>query len=231
MLRDKPFVIGETYHLYNRGAHKQDIFTCEADYRRLSLLLFLANNSSPVNIRETLRKYKGQTFAKIFEEERPDKSLVDIYAYCLMPNHFHLILHGKCEGGVTKFMTKVLTGYSMYFNTVHGHSGILAQGAFKSKHIDTEAYFRYIFSYVHINPVSLVAPNWEADGIADLSVVRDFFQTYQYSSFYDYSIGLRPERAVLAYEEAPDFLKTQNDLEELLKLYNTCKGQTFVRWG
>src|SRR3989344_8345261 len=134
MRKDVPFAVGETYHLYNRGAHKQSIFVTDTDYRRFLLLLHLANNIEGIELREILKKYKGLPFTDIFTGEKPDKSLVAVYAYCLMPNHFHLVLQEKGEGGITKFTRKVLTGYSMYFNIVHGHSGILAQGAFKSRH-------------------------------------------------------------------------------------------------
>ena len=219
MRKDVPFAVGETYHLYNRGAHKQSIFVTDTDYRRFLLLLHLANNIEGIELREILKKYKGLPFTDIFTGEKPDKSLVDVYAYCLMPNHFHLVLQEKGEGGITKFTRKVLTGYSMYFNIVHGHSGILAQGAFKSRHVSNDSYFRYIFAYVHLNPLSLSYKDWEKRGISDIKGARRALHSYHYSSFYDYSIGQRPERSILAYKASPDFLRSQNDFEELLKWY------------
>lgn len=224
MLRKTPFALGETYHIFNRGAHKQAIFTCEADYGRFTLLLHLANNSEKVDTREVLRKYKGQTSANIFEEEKPDKSLVDVLAYSLMPNHFHLVLREKSEGGITKFLRKVLTGYSMYFNIVHGHSGILSQGAFKSSHVGNEPYFRYIFSYVHLNCLDLFEPAWKIKGIKHLTVLKIAASSYPYSSFIDYSTTIvRPERSILSLDTAPDFLKTQNDLEDLLQWHKDAE--------
>lgn len=218
MQREVGFADGEIYHIYNRGAHKQNIFKKHSDYERFLLLLHLANTDEPTNLRNIFRKYKGQTFAKIFGEERPDKSLVDVYAYCLMPNHFHIVLGQKTEKGASKFLRKVLTAYSMYFNIVYKHSGILSQGAFKSQHVDNESYFRYIFAYVHLNPLSLRYPDWESKGIDKSNEAREFLYSFLYSSFYDYSIGMRPERAIVSYENAPDFLKNQNDLEELLEM-------------
>jgi len=221
MRRDAPFVEGETYHLFNRGAHKQKIFTKENDYTRFLLLLHLANTEEKLDLRETFRKYKGQTFATIFKEEQPTKSLVDVFAYALMPNHFHLVLKQKKEGGITAFTRKVLTGYSMYFNLLYDHSGILSQGAIKSRAILNEAYFRYIFAYIHLNPLSLTHPGWEKDRtLLEAGSARKSLNNYRYSSFYDYSLGARPERAILSYAEAPDFLKDQNDLEELLRWHS-----------
>lgn len=223
MRHTTPFAIGETYHLFNRGANKQAIFTSQADYDRFALLLYLANDTSAVNLRETLRRYKGQTFETIFEQESKGEQLVDIYAYCLMPNHFHLVLQQKSEKGITMFARKLLTGYSMYFNISHGHSGIISQGAIKSRHINNDPYFRYIFSYVHLNPLSLEYPDWEEKGIIDHASAREFLSKYVHSSFPDYSGAVRPRRSILSLDNTPDFLKTQNDLEELLSSYKAEK--------
>lgn len=219
MIRDKPFEIGETYHVYNRGAHKNITFRSKDDYERLLLILFLANTTAPVDTRELFRKYKGRTSADIMDLEVRGNPLVSIMAWTLMPNHFHFVLQQEEDQGITRFMRKVITAYTMYFNAKHDHSGVLFQGRFKSRHVGTEPYFRYIFSYVHLNPVSLVEPLWEEKGIDSSDTVRKFLEAYPYSSFYDYSVGDRPWRQLIAYEQAPDFMKEQNDLEELLRFY------------
>lgn len=189
-------------------------------------MLYLANSEEKINLRTLYRKYKSQTFADILEGETPSQSLIDLYAYSLMPNHFHLVLRQKKERGVTTFARKVFTAYSMYFNLIYEHSGIISQGAFKSRHVGSEAYFRYIFSYVHLNPLSLQFPGWEAIGIHDHDEARAFLAKFPYSSYYDYSVGLRPERKIVSYDNAPDFLKSQNDLEDLLA---AGKGLTFAK--
>jgi putative transposase len=217
MQRATPLALGETYHIYNRGAHKQATFTCEADYIRFLTLLFIANDAMSLEMRPLLNKYRGQSSGMLFQSERPDKSLVDVLAYSLMPNHFHLVLRQKSETGITKFLKKVLTGYSMYFNTKYEHSGILFQGPFKSKHVGNEAYFRYIFSYVHLNPLSLFEPGWEEKGIQDRVKARVFMEGYNYSSYAHYAGFKRPESVLLAEDDLPGFLTEQNDLENLLR--------------
>src|SRR3989344_5882696 len=216
MQRNVPLVAGETYHLFNRGAHKRNIFTNDADYQRFLLLLLLANHSDPVNLRDLFIHYKGRSFVEIFREEKPDKSLVDILAYNLMPNHFHLVARQKKDIGVTAFMKNVAIAYSMYFNTKYGHSGTLFQGRFKSSHIDTEPYFRYIFSYVHLNSLDLFESGWKEKGLRDLDGARKYVNSYRHSSFFDYTGNDRAEKALLSLSQAPEFLTTQNDLEELL---------------
>lgn len=219
MQRDVPLVAGENYHLFNRGAHRRAIFTNDADYRRFMLLLLLANHSDRINLRDLFARYKGRSFVEIFREERPDRSLVDILAYSLMPNHFHLILRQKTGDGVTAFMKKVATAYSMYFNTKYGHSGTLFQGRFQSRHIDTEPYFRYIFTYVHLNSLDLFEHGWEEGGLKDIDGARRYINSYQYSSFFDYAGNDRAEKTLLSLSQAPEFLTTQNDLEELVETF------------
>jgi putative transposase len=216
MLRKQALASGETYHIYNRGAHKQRIFTNASDYSRFSLLLHLANSKTAVHLSNLLKEYQGRSSAEIFENEKIDDRLVEILAYSLMPNHFHLVLRQKEENGIAIFMKKLATGYSMYFNTKYEHSGTLFQGRFKSSYIDSEEYFRYIFAYVHLNPLEIFQLGWKADGVKDKEGMRKFLSRYPYSSFMDYSASSRSNRRILSLENIPDFLKTQNDLEELL---------------
>ena len=220
MNRRAPLVSGETYHVYNRGAHKAIIFNNPGDYRRFKILMHLANNSKPIEVRNILHKYGGPSSegSRVFDHP-VDKALVDILAYCLMPNHIHLVVRAKNDEGTTAFMRKLFTGYSMYFNTKYDHSGTLFQGRFKSSHIDNEAYFRYIFAYVHLNPLGLLNPQWEEEGIASVSQVRSFMNDYAHSSFYDYNIGVRSEGKILNMEDTPEFLKEQNDVEDLFRYY------------
>ena len=224
MLRDKPFVNGETYHLFNRGAHKQAIFTSEEDYRRFLVLLYFSNTTERVQLGNLLQN-QGRSLIDLFGEHI-DQSLVDIFAYTLMPNHFHLVIRQKVDGGISTFMKKLATAYSMYFNLKYDHSGVLFQGRFKSRHVGNEAYFRYIFSYVHLNSLDLFEPGWEEKGIRDLNGARSYVNSYPYSSFFDYSGNNRVEKVLLSLSQAPEFLTTQNDLEILLQSFN--QGRSLI---
>jgi putative transposase len=219
-LRGQVLAGGENYHIFNRGANKQAIFTSDDDYQRFVLLLYLYNTHQHVVMRDVISKYsakrfKGQGFIETFKHEYSDKSLVDILAYSLMPNHFHLVLRPKDDTGVQHFLQKVCVAYSMYFNTKYGHSGTLFQGRYKAKHLDTEPYFRYIFAYVHLNPLDLIQSDWKKAGIRCAKKARTFLTEYRYSSLQDH-LGTRPESAILS-DERPDFLTDQNDLDDLMK--------------
>ena len=159
---------------------------------------------------------------RVFEEEI-DHSLVDIYAYSLMPNHFHLVLQQKTDDGITCFLKRVCTAYSMYFNLRHDRRGTLFQGRFKSNHLDTDPYFKWIFPYVHLNPVSIREPHWQESGIGNPARAKEFLKNYRYSSYYDYYVAERPERAILAYDEAADLLDKEADIQDMLTAY--AKGR------
>jgi putative transposase len=213
MARKKPFAFDETYHVYNRGVEKRTVFKNEADYSRMMILLLLCNSIKPVRLRNTLRKYQGRTLVKlreIFEYECPEEKIVDILAYCLMPNHFHIILHDKTEGGISRFLQKILTAYTMYFNKRYERTGVLFEGRSKSQHIADDAYELQVFEYVHSNPIALVDPSWKETGIiTDKKSVRKFMETYPYCSYRD-GVNNRPEGSILSKDCIPDFKTPRN---------------------
>ena len=220
-LRGQMLAEGEWYHVYNRGAHKQAIFTCPEDYDRFQILLYLLNTMLPIVMRDILADYSGQPLTDLYLCEPSDRSLVDILGYTLMPNHFHLILRQRSKDGISRFMKKLCTAYSMYFNEKYEHSGCIFQGRYKAKHLDSEAYFRYIFAYVHLNPFELMQPDWKDVGVRNHALARSFLINYRHSSLCDYIGSDRPERIILTREHMPDFLTHENDIEELFKWQST----------
>ncbi len=139
-----PFENNHFYHIYNRGVDKRSTFKNRGDMLRFIELLsaFNTNRSAPGGIRFT-RRNQGSTLT--------NESLVVIHGFCLLENHFHILLEQKTEGGVSKFMQKVSTGYTMYFNKKYERSGALFQGRFKSKHVTSDGYLLRCLSYVVLN--------------------------------------------------------------------------------
>jgi putative transposase len=119
-------LIGEYYHIYNRGAHKVPIFSDPSDFDRFMALLYIANTSKRLVFRLLPEN--------VFSIEKPD-TLVNIFVYCLMPNHFHIGMIEKEEQGIARFIEKLCTAYSMYYNKKYDHSGTLLQGQYKFRHI------------------------------------------------------------------------------------------------
>src|SRR3989339_312347 len=173
-LRRTPLVTGEYYHIYNRGVEKREIFSDKEDYSHFLKLLYICNSIKSITLRE---------IGKNFDREN---TIVDIGAYCLMPNHFHLLCHEKIENGISLFMKKLLTAYAMYFNKKYERSGVLFQGRFKSEHASTDKYLKYLYAYIHLNPAKLKEPKWRELRNRSSKELLNFVKNYPYSSLYEY---------------------------------------------
>ncbi len=122
--------------------------------------------------------------------------LVDIGAYALMPNHMHLILRQLSDGSLSRFMQKVFTGYTMYFNLKYERTGPLCSGRYKSKHLNTDEYFKHAIQYVLFNPIELIEPGWKK-GQGNVTHIEKKLREYRYSSAPDFFGIKRPETAIV----------------------------------
>lgn len=208
MSRNVEFSEGEYYHLYNRGTEKRLIFRNNKDRDRFLASLYTSNSKSPVHI----SNHDALTLRQLLTLTR-DTPLVEICAYCLMPNHFHLIVREKQQGGISRFMQKLITGYTMYFNLINERTGSLFQGKFKAEHIDNDRYLKYLIAYVHLNPVSIIEPKWKENGIVDRIRAAHYLDSYQYSSFLDYSGHEREETRILDFSALPEYFDTHQDFK------------------
>ena len=210
MSRSHTFAPGEFYHIYNRGTEKRTIFLKQGDYDRFVALLYMANQIEAVDL-----KLQGRTLEEVKDQER-STPLVGITAYCLMPNHFHLLLHEIESGGISKFMQKLSTAYTMYFNKRLERSGALFQGKFKASHVQDDRYLRYLVSYIHLNPVKLIEPEWKEHGIADRKGAEMFLADYQSSSYLDYLNKERTENIILTRDAMPEYFNSGREFKEFV---------------
>ena len=220
MLRKDPFITGEYYHIYNRGIDKRVIFKSKRDYDRFIMLLHLANSNNSFRLDNILNK-QHKTFSEILVLDKGEP-LVSIGAWCLMPNHFHLLVRQEVDGGITKFMKKLGTGYSMFFNIKYQRTGALFGGLFKSKLIGIDDnYLRHLFGYIHINPLEIEFPEWE-DNINKPSVdMKKFLKLYRYSSYLDYICEDRIEKRILKQESLQDYFIDTQSFEDFVESYFT----------
>jgi len=134
-------ITGERYHLFNRGVDKRIVFEDKEDYLRFYQSLDVFNTIEPShNFIFSRNKIRTQ-----------EEKLVQIYAYSLLPNHFHLVVEQLVDGGVGDFMKRVLGGYTSYFNEKNIRTGSLFQGTYKRIHIDSSEYYNYLIAYVNEN--------------------------------------------------------------------------------
>lgn len=135
----KEFAPEQFYHVYNRGVEKRNIFVDDQDYA-----VFIG----------LIKKYlTGENHNKNNRHKFPQLAdKVELISYCLMPNHFHLLLYQKSEDGVTLLMRRLATGYVMYFNNKFKRVGGLFQGTYKASLINKDDYLHHISRYIHLNP-------------------------------------------------------------------------------
>lgn len=144
--RKEAFANEELFHIYNRGVDKRIIFNDKEDINRFFQSIIEFNISDPVGslYQNSFRRLSGPT-------PKSEERLVNVVAYCLNPNHFHLILEQTAEGGISEFMKRLGGGYTCYFNNKHERSGALFQGKFKAIHIDSNEYLLHVSAYVNLN--------------------------------------------------------------------------------
>ncbi len=178
------FVEDQIYHIYNRGVEKRDIFLDKQDYLRFIHGLFEFNDKeTTINTLYHFNTKSLEIESKNIEKERkPRKLLVEILVFTLMPNHFHLLIKQKVENGIVKFMQKLGTGYTMYFNKKYQRVGGLFQGRFKAALVSEEAHFLHLPFYIHTNPLDL----FHYRGSTSIMEIMEFLENYRWSSFLDY---------------------------------------------
>jgi len=192
--------MSDIYHTLSRGVDKRKIFLDKQDYFRFIHNLFILNNQEVVyttlysfinidfaspNIKTDLgRKNQG------LDRRKPRKLLVDIYAFCLMPNHYHLLLSPKVKDGIPKFMKKLNMAYAKYFNRKYKRKGTLFEARYKRVPVEKEPHFYHLPYYIHLNPLDLKFPEWREGKLRNYRQALEFLEDYRWSSHLDY-IGIK----------------------------------------
>ena len=220
MERKVKFTEGEYYHLFTRGVEKRKIFLETRDYERMLALLYILNQEDHFHVSNFFNR--GKTASEIYKIKK-GKLLISILGYSLMPNHFHVVVREIKRGGISKFMSKVLTAYSMFFNKKYERSGPLFVRPFRSSHIGDDVYFRHIFSYIHLNCIELKDKDWKENGLKDRKKTKEFLESYRYSSYSDFQNSRkRNESQIVDFASLPDFIsRAPLDIREYEKWWSS----------
>jgi putative transposase len=170
--RVKDYLPDSYYHLYNRGVNKRVIFKDTEDYSVFLNLLKRYLSKEPI------KDTKGREYDWLYER-------MELLCFCLMPNHFHLLIYQNDEEAMTKLMRGVLTSYTAYFNKKYKRIGPLFQDRFKASRIMNDSYLLHISRYIHLNPTTY--KTWE-------------FSIYQYYLGNKHAEWVRPERILDLFE-------------------------------
>jgi len=153
--RKDPLVSGQFYHVFNRSISGYVLFNNDIEFSRILRLLELCRFEDFTYKYSAFIDLSLEMQANIIKNLRLQSNrLVDIVAFCIMPTHIHLLLKQTNEGGISKYMGRVLNGYSKYFNTNHKRTGPLWTGRFKSVLVKSDEQLLHLTRYIHLNPFS-----------------------------------------------------------------------------
>lgn len=180
-MRSVVFANNEVYHVYNRAVEKRPVFTDKREYQRSILALDYYRFQKPAySLAKALQLEKDQRIDFLSKLKKEGKKLAEIVSYCLMPNHFHLLLKQKETGGISKYINNFANSYTRYFNVKHSRNGPLFQGVFKAVRMEDEEQLLHVSRYIHLNPVT------------SYLVKEEDLEKYLWSSLPEY-LGLRSE--------------------------------------
>lgn len=211
-MRKIQFGNGEYYHIFNRGVEKREIFTNNTELERFFLSMKEFNTLNPIGGLHVASFRQKNSLRSLASKEK----LVSFICYCLNSNHFHFIMKQLIDRGIEKFMHRLGSGYTNYFNKKYQRSGSLFQGTFKANHIDSDEYLLYASAYVNLNnKVHQLKNNFFKSSWAE------YIQTSINYEFCDKEIILNQFANTQKYQTfAEDVLvnaKKTKELEEIIK--------------
>lgn len=190
------------YHIFNRGIERRTVFQNTREFHRaLELINFYNHKDIPIRYSQFLKlplEIRESVFKRLLEGER----LVDILAFCLMPNHFHFLFRQKIDNGISTFISNFTNSYTKYFNTKYERIGPLFEGVFKAVFIETDDQLIHLSRYIHLNPVvsSIIKDNQLLD--------------YGWSSYPTYMSLSKDNMINLDRETILSFFKTPKQYEK-----------------
>ena len=205
IMRTVQFASGEFFHIYDRGVDKRKVFMVPGDYERFLRSMEEFNDANHSYSYSTLSNPRNPN-------NRPErKPLVRVLAYCLMPNHYHFFLEQLEENGITRFMHRLGTGYTKFFNIKYERTGRLFESTFKGIHIATDQYFFHLSRYIHLNPVDLL--HHSSSSAEDFrNEIRPFLGAYPWSSLSQYLrlgfhgvVTVEPDRILSHFSDPADY--------------------------
>lgn len=178
------------------------------DRDRFIKLLYLSNSKKKISFRDDIVDKKIDAW----DFERGE-TLISIGAWVLMPNHFHIYIVSPIPGigdkedkaNIALFMHKLCVSYAKYFNKKHNRTGALFEGPFRSTHIKNNNQAKYLFSYIHLNPIKLIDSKWKENGLNDTEKALKFLNAYKWSSYHDHRGILRNENKILQLDNFPNY--------------------------
>ena len=199
---ERVFAVGEAYHVYNRGVEKRTVVEDSHDSDRFVKSLIAFNTTEPIGSIYQ-HSFKHNITPLSTPSTKSSSPLVDIIAFCLNPNHYHMLVIPLVENGLSLFMQKFGGGYTRYYNEMHKRAGVLFQGRFKVRHITDDGDLQRMSAYVNLNnkihqlstpSTKLVRSSWlqyseGKKGICSTGIITDGFKSSEgYKKFAEQTV-------------------------------------------
>jgi len=224
--REIELVNGEFYHIIERGNDRRKIFLDNEDRLRFvnSLLVFNDTAPSPWQSRAFWNEQK-ESLIMDYQSKHP---LVEIHAFALMDNHFHLLVRQLSEDGIAKY-TKKLGGYVHYFNKKYKRTGSLFEGRYRAKLIQSETQLRNNFIYIKTNPVEIIEPEWKSWKVAKPLEAFNFLEkNYRWSSYWDY-LGKNNFSSLVEKDFFLKLFDGEKNIKNEINSWISSKSSSFTR--
>lgn len=220
MARRIELATGEAYHVYNRGVDSRNIFPSEDRFQRFYESMYLFNDANFDGSGDGwIKKMAELLTVKATEYDIRDR-LVDIVAFNLMDNHFHLELVQLKDEGISKFMHKLQMGYSRVFNSDHERRGSLFNRPFEAVLVDSDAYAEFLPIYIHLNELDRFGISWRDGKVENWDEVIKLMGLYKWSS-HNVALGQPQELPVVNEKYLKDIYTSPQEYLEFLRQWST----------
>ncbi len=218
MLRKEKFTPNEYYHIYNRTFFNTPVFKDSKNCNRLLQAFLLANSTYSTQAFQFLRNHQNVTTEDALKIAKNGKKLVDVVCYSIMPDHYHLLLKEKIEGGITSFIHKCNISIAKYINIKTERHGPLFENLFKSKHVANNNYLLHLSLYIHLNPLDfLIGKQWREHEIKNWDQIKNRLINYPYSSLKNFLNANYKNRIISGAEIITDQFKNKKEYELFLR--------------
>ncbi|MBU1159620.1 MAG: transposase [Patescibacteria group bacterium] len=216
-MRKTPFVVGEYYHIYSRTILNVPEFRDNRNAERIAKAFLIANSTKSSEAFLFLKNNRNATINDALEIVRQGEKLVDVLCYCIMPDHYHLLLKELKEGGISNFIRKSNISISKYINIKNNRRGVLFESRFNSKHINTNNYLLHLSLYIHLNPLDILSGrDWRIHKAKDWLAKREELLGYPWSSLKTYLDNNHKDLIISGTEIIMDQFNSGKEYEQFL---------------
>ena len=227
-MRKEKFIPNEYYHIYNRTIMNVPVFKDGQNAKRIKQSMLFANSTISSKIFQFLRDNEKQSEIKFIEAMNmltKGEKLVDILCYAIMPDHYHMLIKERVDGGIINFVRKCDISITKYINMRNKRRGPIFESLFRSKHIDSNEYLTHLSTYIHLNPLDIISgKEWRNHKLENWSKIKKEIINYPWSSL-KFFLEDKTDPIVSGEKAILEQFKNKKDYELFLREWS---GDSFI---